>query len=206
MHHSAETLTVLANVRTHPFEYAITGLCKAVTTSIVLAPAIYLGTGQVTTVDILGMNLLAAIFCVLGTQLHHSHIWLSFGRVIEHVLISPAMHQIHHSSAPRHWNRNMGSNFAIWDWMFGTLYVPNGREELKLGLGEGVSQPYPNGLVAYALPFWEALPARAREAIKLHGGHALQPLLLRLANFRTAGAVAARGEPAHALMAANDGD
>jgi hypothetical protein len=30
--------------------------------------------------------------------------------------------------------------------------------------------------------------------------------LLRLATFRTAGAVAARGEPAHALMAANDGD
>lgn len=206
VHHSAETLTVLANVRTHPFEYAITGPCKAVTTSIVLAPAIYLGTGQATTVDILGMNLLAAIFCVLGTQLHHSHIWLSFGRVIEHVLISPAMHQIHHSTAPRHWNRNMGGNFAVWDWMFGTLYVPNGREELKFGLGDGVPQPYPNGLVAYALPFWEALPARAREAIKLHGGRALQPLLLRLATFRTAGAVAARGEPAHALMAANDGD
>jgi sterol desaturase/sphingolipid hydroxylase (fatty acid hydroxylase superfamily) len=160
VHHSAETLTVLANVRTHPVEYAITGPCKALTTSLVLAPALYLGTGGASTVDILGMNLMAAFYCVLGTQLHHSHIWISWGRVLGHVLISPAQHQIHHSTAPRHWNRNMGGNFALWDWMFGTLYVPNGREELTFGLGVGVKQPYKNGLAAYLLPFWEILPGR----------------------------------------------
>jgi sterol desaturase/sphingolipid hydroxylase (fatty acid hydroxylase superfamily) len=205
VHHSAETLTVLANVRAHPVEYTILGPCKAVTTSIVLAPAIYLGTGQATMVDILGMNLMACMYCVLGTQLHHSHIPLSFGRVAEHVLISPVMHQIHHSTAPEHWNRNMGGNFALWDWMFGTLYLPDGRKELKFGLGEGVPQPYCNGLVAYTLPFWEALPLRARQAIMLHGGRVLQLLLLRRHAFRTAGAVAPHGEPAHALIAANDG-
>jgi sterol desaturase/sphingolipid hydroxylase (fatty acid hydroxylase superfamily) len=160
VHHSAETLTVLANVRVHPIEYAVIGPCKAVTVSLVFAPALYLGTGQATTIGILGMNLMAAFFCVTGTQLHHSHIWISWGRVLEHVFISPAQHQIHHSTAPRHWNRNMGGNFALWDWMFGTLYVPNGREQLTFGLGEGVKQPYNNGLAAYAIPFWEILPGR----------------------------------------------
>jgi len=178
VHHSAETLTVLANVRAHPVEYAVLGPITAVTTSLVLAPALYLGTGQVTMVDIMGMNLMAVMYCVLGTQLHHSHIWLSWGRVLEHVLISPAQHQIHHSTAPRHWNRNMGGNFALWDWMFGTLYVPNGREELTFGLGVGVKQPYPNGLAAYLLPFWEILPERGKQAIRLRAGHLL-PLLRR---------------------------
>jgi sterol desaturase/sphingolipid hydroxylase (fatty acid hydroxylase superfamily) len=163
VHHSAETLTVLANPRAHPMEFFFTGPCQALTTSLVLAPALYLGTGPVAPVNILGMNLVALFFCVIGTQLHHSHIWLSWGRTLEHVFISPAQHQIHHSTARRHWNRNMGGCFALWDWMFGTLYVPNGREELTFGLGSE-SQPYANGLAAYVLPFWEIMPWR--EAIR----------------------------------------
>ena len=166
VHHSAETLTVLANVRTHPVEYAITEPCKAITTSLVLAPAIYLGTGHATLVDVLGMNLMAAFYCVLGTQLHHSHVWLSWGKVLSHVLISPAQHQIHHSSAPRHWNRNMGGNFAFWDWICGTLYVPEGHEEISFGLGAGQPQPYGNALLAYALPFWEITPEAIRQRIR----------------------------------------
>ena len=177
VHHSAETLTILANPRAHPVEFAVIGPCKAVTTSLVMAPALYLGTGPVNPVDFLGMNLMAVVYCVMGTQLHHSHIWISWGRTLEHVFISPAQHQIHHSTAPRHWNRNMGGNFALWDWMFGTLYVPNGREQLTFGLGSE-TQPYKNGLAAYALPFWEIMPKRdaiRRHAARLLGRPAVAP-------------------------------
>lgn len=159
VHHSAETLTVLANPRAHPVEFVVMGPCKAVTTSLIMAPVLYLGTGPINPMDFLGMNLMAALYCVMGVQLHHSHIWLSWGRTLEHVFISPAQHQIHHSTARRHWNRNMGGNFALWDWMFGTLYVPNGRENLTFGLGSE-TQPYKNGLAAYYLPFWEIMPGR----------------------------------------------
>jgi sterol desaturase/sphingolipid hydroxylase (fatty acid hydroxylase superfamily) len=50
------------------------------------------------------------------------------------VLISPAHHQIHHSAAPRHCDRNMGLVFALWDWAGGTLYPPDRRERLTYGL------------------------------------------------------------------------
>jgi len=50
------------------------------------------------------------------------------------VLQSPAHHQIHHSTDPAHFNRNLGSFLAIWDWMFGTLYMP-GRTRQKLDFG-----------------------------------------------------------------------
>jgi len=158
VHHSAETLQVFANVRTHPMEYCIGGPIKAVIMPIILAPAIYFGTGNATTIQILGMDLTAVLWCVLGTQLHHSHVWLSWGRVLNHVLISPSMHQVHHSSAPRHWNRNLGANIALWDWIFGTIYVPHGYEELSFGLGAGQKQPYNNGLEAYFRPFWDITP------------------------------------------------
>lgn len=49
--------------------------------------------------------------------------------------MSPAHHQIHHSSDPTHFNKNMGSCLALWDWMFGTLRVPAAeREKLAFGV------------------------------------------------------------------------
>ena len=53
------------------------------------------------------------------------------------------MHQLHHSAARRHRDRNMGFALSIWDQLFGTAYLPAEREHLRLGLGEdanGVDQ------------------------------------------------------------------
>ena len=52
------------------------------------------------------------------------------------------MHQIHHSSDPKHRNKNLGSYLAIWDFFFGTLYIPENKEELKFGLS--VKNPNPH--------------------------------------------------------------
>jgi sterol desaturase/sphingolipid hydroxylase (fatty acid hydroxylase superfamily) len=162
VHHSAETLQVFANVRVHPVEVVMTGPFKAAAASLVMAPAVYFGPGDAPFATILGINLMVAFYGLVGAQLHHCHIWLSWGPVLEHVFISPAQHQIHHSAAPRHWNRNMGGNFALWDWMFGTLYVPKSREALAFGLGGDSGQPHPTLLAAYLEPFWSILPLRVR--------------------------------------------
>ena len=65
-----------------------------------------------------------------GATLHHSHIWLTYGRMLEHVFISPAQHQVHHSTDPQHYDRNFGTMLALWDWLFGTLYVIKGKEKI----------------------------------------------------------------------------
>ncbi|MCY1462340.1 hypothetical protein D9M71_801040 [compost metagenome] len=69
---------------------------------------------------------------------------------------SPAQHQIHHSDAPRHFNRNFGTNLSLWDWMFGTLYVTTSKpEDIRFGTGEQGHQRY---LTVYSLivtPFIE---------------------------------------------------
>jgi sterol desaturase/sphingolipid hydroxylase (fatty acid hydroxylase superfamily) len=162
VHHSAETLTPLTNARFHPVEGVLTGPFQAVTIGLVMAPALYLGVGPVQVVTIFGMNLIAALYRATGIQLHHSHFWISWGPALEHVFISPAQHQIHHSTAPQHWNKNLGANIALWDWIFGTLYVTRGREEITYGLGNGEVQPHPNALAAYLVPFWQAIPWRDR--------------------------------------------
>ena len=55
---------------------------------------------------------------------------------MEHFFISPAQHQVHHSTDEAHFNKNYGTWLAIWDWMGGSLYVTGQKETLRFGLGK----------------------------------------------------------------------
>ncbi len=105
--------------------------------------------------------------------MRHSHVWLSYGDLLEHLFISPAQHQIHHSRAVEHHGKNYGEVLAIWDWMFGTLYVPNGKEDLDFGLadtkGRPVSQPHETLRAALITPVQESFRAAAGRPGKPEG-------------------------------------
>src|SRR5690606_22240829 len=83
-------------------------------------------------------------------------VWLSWGPVLSRIVISPAQHQIHHSRAPEHFNRNFGSQFALWDWMFGTLSVPERREKLELGISPAETERLRAVAALYLQPFRDA--------------------------------------------------
>jgi hypothetical protein len=103
------------------------------------------------------------ILNALAANLRHSHVWLSFGPVVEHVLNSPAQHQIHHSDAPRHFNKNYGVNLSLWDWMFGTLYVTQSKpESIRFGTGEA-DERYLTLYSLIVMPFVETA-AKLRQA------------------------------------------
>ena len=69
-------------------------------------------------------------------NLCHSSVWITYGPTWGKWFISPAHHQIHHSVDERHLGFNRGSDLAIWDRLYGTLYVPTGpRECFQYGLG-----------------------------------------------------------------------
>jgi len=103
-------------------------------------------------VTLFGVNAVFGLFRLLSGNLRHSHIWVAYPRWLSHLLISPAQHQIHHSVELRHRDRNMGTVFAFWDWLFGTLYVPRGRERLTFGVAQGVPQEHPTLLDAWWVP------------------------------------------------------
>ena len=52
------------------------------------------------------------------------------------------MHQLHHSQAERHWDRNYATAFSLWDWCFGTLYLPGARETFELGVANAAPTEY----------------------------------------------------------------
>jgi len=134
LHHSAEVMTPLTIFRVHPIEGLLNAAAAALSIGIVGGVVSWLFPGKLAAWTISGTYGLSYVWNVLGTNLRHSHVWLSYGRTLEHVLISPAQHQIHHSTSADHHDRNFGSALAVWDWIFGSLYVTHGRERLTFGL------------------------------------------------------------------------
>ncbi|MEM9148307.1 MAG: sterol desaturase family protein, partial [Pseudomonadota bacterium] len=117
VHHSAEVLTPLTAGRNHPVFLIIRSVIYSLVLGCVQAVMLFLFVGQVDLLTIGGANAGYVLFNLVGSNLRHSHVWLSYGPVLEHVFISPAQHQIHHSRAVRHHNKNYGEIFAFWDWM-----------------------------------------------------------------------------------------
>ena len=132
VHHSAKVLNPLTFYRVHPLESLLFGLRYSFTVGLVSGVFIYLFGAMIGIYDILGVNALAFIFALVGSNLRHSHIHLGFGGKIERFLISPHQHQIHHSK--HHFDTNFGGFLAIWDWAFGTLTLSKGVKHIKFGI------------------------------------------------------------------------
>jgi len=134
LHHSANVLTPLTVFRVHPVD----GLLNANIIAIVMAGANgsmnYLLGETTYQYAITDRNVIFVLFVHAFVHLQHTHLWISFRGVLGCIFLSPAHHQVHHSSNPIHFDKNLGSCLAVWDWLFGTLYIPK-KEPEKLHFG-----------------------------------------------------------------------
>jgi len=62
----------------------------------------------------------------------HSNVRADFG-LLQWILVTPQSHRIHHSIEERHYDRNYGTYFCIWDRLFGTHYT-GGNEFPETGI------------------------------------------------------------------------
>lgn len=161
VHHSAEVLMPLTAFRAHPVDIMIDFFFRLLCTGFVGGIFTYFYAGGLTELTLLGFNAIAFVLFYWIAHLQHSHIPLHYGR-LSHWLVSPLMHQVHHSGEVRHWDRNFGFLFGIWDWMFRTLYVPAADEKFRLGLPEG-NAGYRTLRELYLQPFIGAARILARK-------------------------------------------
>lgn len=143
LHHSAEELNPVTAYRHHPLYLLLATPLHAVAAGLTQAMLLVFITGSLDVYTLAGTNFFYAVFNLFTANLRHSHVWLRYPRAIEHILISPAQHQCHHSVDPRHHNRNYGEVLALWDWVFGTLYLPDKVETIRFGLGDAQGRPLP---------------------------------------------------------------
>jgi len=133
VHHSATTLTPLTVFRTHPLEAIVFSIRGALVQGTIVGIAFAVIGSNLNLLTILGANFLSVLFHAVGSNLRHSHIPLRYPRWLEHWLVSPAQHQLHHSVSEEHFDKNFGVAFACWDLMHGTHHFSQGRR-LTYGL------------------------------------------------------------------------
>ena len=154
VHHSAEVLTPFTSFRVHPIDLILMASFPAATTGVVDGLFDYWSGGTASNYLFFGLHAFVFVYNLIG-NLRHTHVWLSYGPVFSRIFVSPAQHQIHHSVEERHWGRNIGFALAIWDRMFGTLYVPAEHEQFAMGLGDGTEGRYHGVIGMYWQPFRE---------------------------------------------------
>lgn len=137
-HHSATSLTPLTVLRTHPVEGILFAIRSAVVQGISIALFVFWFADKVDLYTVLKVNIFIFIFNVAGANLRHSHISIRYYNLLENIFISPAQHHIHHSNAPRHFNKNYGAILAIWDKMFNT-HCYSEENTLSFGLSKNQS-------------------------------------------------------------------
>jgi sterol desaturase/sphingolipid hydroxylase (fatty acid hydroxylase superfamily) len=85
----------------------------------------------------------AAMYFIFGSihgAFFHSNIKMKFGP-LNYILNTPEMHRVHHLSDIRYQNSNFGNRLSLWDWIFGTAYIPSAEEIKDIPYGVGYDYP-----------------------------------------------------------------
>lgn len=138
VHHSAKVLTPFTVFRTHPIEGILFFLRSLLVQGVVISIFLVLFPHQVTLLQVFGVLITTFVFNVLGANLRHSGVALSYGNRVEKWFISPAQHQIHHSNSRRHYDRNFGVVLAVWDRLFGTFSFGKDDQYIVYGTGQTI--------------------------------------------------------------------
>ena len=160
VHHSAETMTPFTIFRTHPVEGLMFILRTSIVQGVAISVFIFLFGSKVDLVTIFGASVGVVIFHSLGSNLRHSHIKIRYPKIFEHIFISPGQHQIHHSTEKKHFDKNFGVAFAIWDLMSGSLAFSE-KASHKFGLETKFGSKQ-NIMHLYVEPFKVALKSLQR--------------------------------------------
>lgn len=171
VHHSAEVLTPITVFRIHPIELCLNTTAIGILVGSVAAAFGFLY-GELPPIFALnGINVVMFAFLVTGYHLRHSHVWIMYPAVIARHISSPAMHLIHHSSDPRHIDRNFAQIFNFWDRIAGTLYLPTEQEKIQFGLSGGEEREFRSVIRLYVQPFrnlwriWQKRVANADRSV-----------------------------------------
>ncbi len=130
LHHSIQELDWIGNMRFHWMEIVVYK-------SLTYLPIVMLGVHP----DVI---LWVAIVSTLIGHLNHSNLNLDWG-IFRYVINSPRFHVWHHDVILRgDCGKNFGIVFSVWDWLFGTAYLPSEGQPARLGF-EGMEK-FPKGL------------------------------------------------------------
>ena len=152
VHHSAVVMIGVTKDRVHPLDEIMNRWWDGLLPGLVYGVWLFFALDPVE-ITIFGIN----VYFIRNTLLmmdfvRHTHMKLSYGPWLNRLLICPHYHQLHHSVAAEHWDRNFGLTLTVWDRMFGTLVVPKPSEDFVFGLQNREAEEYQSLFRLHALP------------------------------------------------------
>lgn len=143
VHHSPPRLYWLNVGRFHPVEIALQF-------SLDSLPFILVGVTE----EVLALYF---VFHSVNGFFQHCNIRLRFGW-LNYLISSAELHRWHHSKIIAESNSNYGNHFILWDWLFGTRFLPRGRQVGELGL---LNPEFPHDFVSQMkTPFVDGIDHR----------------------------------------------
>jgi len=109
IHHSQKELNVFTDYRVHPVE-------KIVSAAIRFLPMTLLELRHG-----IATGMVWWVFTTWHPMIYHANIKANYG-LLKYVIVTPQSHRIHHSVLPEHQDKNFGTIFSFWDYIFGTQY------------------------------------------------------------------------------------
>lgn len=150
VHHSAEVLVGVTKDRIHPVDEIMNRAWDGLVVGVVYGVWLFFAVDPVEA-TVFGINVYVLRNILMMDLVRHTHLKVSFGP-LNALVICPHWHQLHHSTDPRHFDRNFGLMFSIWDRLFGTLAVPARGESFSFGLGPREGPAYQSLYGLYVLP------------------------------------------------------
>jgi len=141
VHHSVEQLGFAACLRFHWMETVIYK-------SLQYIPLAMIGFG----LD--DLFILHIVTIVLG-HINHANVKITYGP-LKYLINNPVMHLWHHAKELPAGNTkgvNYGISLSIWDYLFGTAYIPNENEYVPLGFEQ--SEKYPKTFLQQLTHPWK---------------------------------------------------
>lgn len=112
----------------------------------------------------LGFEPLDILFMYAATQIYGSLIHTERIRSLgwlEHVLVTPSHHRVHHASNGRYLDKNMGMCLIFWDRLFGTFQKELDEEPVRYGLTKKIPDRGPINIVFHE---WKDMWADFRQS------------------------------------------
>jgi len=150
VHHSQPEMNFMTAYRAHPLEQLMQNL-------VMVVPLLVMG---VPTFRWLPLILVRSML----EALQHSALDWDYGRGYS-IFVSPRFHALHHSSDPKHYNRNFSKILSVWDFLFGTA-VREPRRPERLGVD---GMPVPRTIGAQLLAPFRLMGRRHRNFMEVSG-------------------------------------
>jgi sterol desaturase/sphingolipid hydroxylase (fatty acid hydroxylase superfamily) len=141
VHHTDPEMDCTTALRFHPIEIFLSSGVNAV---------VILALGMAVTDLVLYKTVMVVVIL-----LHHSNVAIPerIDRRLRTVIVSPAVHRVHHSEVRDETDSNYGTVFSFWDRLFGSLRLRGDTRAIRFGIGRFAESDWQRLAPLLSLPF-----------------------------------------------------